>query len=163
GAAPERARADADVAAQRVPEARAPGVSDLVLDQRDGAEAALRGGPRLVRRHAASPVLLGLHLDVARELLVQLALAPPAPESVRAAHGRSLLRRAEHAPDRRRQALPELGLGLELAGAAPRELVDARAPVVLGRAPAGLDQPLALQPVQRRVERALADLELARE
>src|SRR5690606_19972862 len=59
-----------------------------------------------------------------------------------------------------RQPLPLLVLFGESPATLRRQRVVARAPVVLRNRPATADQTLPLQPVQRRIQRALVDLEL---
>src|SRR5262249_18491227 len=59
------------------------------------------------------------------------------------------------------EALPLAPFGLELFEAARRELVEARAAVVLRRAPASFDQPLALEAAERRIQRAVVHVEHA--
>src|SRR5262249_32921331 len=69
------------------------------------------------------------------------------------------LRERDDLGDRGRQPLPVRRLGLELLPAQPREGVELRFPVVLGRLPLRLDPAFLLELVERRIERALADLE----
>src|SRR5215510_1330955 len=54
---------------------------------------------------------------------------------------------------------PGVGFRLELGAAFRGELVVLRTPVVVGRAPARLDPAAPLEPVERRVERSLLDLQ----
>ena len=56
-------------------------------------------------------------------------------------------------------ALPVRGFFRELLAARPGQRVELRAAVVLGVAPRRFDPALLLEPVQRRVERPLIDLE----
>ena len=71
-----------------------------------------------------------------------------------------------HVQDQRHsrgQRLPRVRLSLQLASPASGELVVLRAPVVVGCPPLGADPPASLQPVERRVQRPLGDLERALE
>src|SRR4029079_14282529 len=61
--------------------------------------------------------------------------------------------------DRAGQALPVLLLLGELLPSLAGELIELGLAVVLGIAPFRLDQPLLLQPVQRRIERSLVHLQ----
>src|SRR5687767_9903874 len=70
-------------------------------------------------------------------------------------------RGTQHDFDRGGEATPALRLVAQRAPARARESIVARAPVVRRFAPLALDQPAVLQPLQRRVERALIHLELA--
>src|SRR6476661_4071260 len=54
---------------------------------------------------------------------------------------------------------PDLGLAVELFLPGLGEPVELGAAVVLRDAPFGLDGPLVLEPVERRIERSLVDLE----
>ena len=69
------------------------------------------------------------------------------------------IRRGRSPAEARRQALPLRDLDVELFAAGFRQRVEARAAVVLGRSPVGHDPALVLEPVQRRIERALPHLE----
>jgi hypothetical protein len=55
--------------------------------------------------------------------------------------------------------LPVALLRLEARAARSRQRVPFRAPVVLGRAPLALDQPVALEPAERREQRTRVNLE----
>ena len=57
------------------------------------------------------------------------------------------------------QLLPLLGLLLQLAAALRREAVEARAAVVLGDRPVGIDPAAILEAVERGIERPLLDLQ----
>src|SRR5262249_48802728 len=59
---------------------------------------------------------------------------------------------------RGRESPPVGGFPLELLSSRPRERVELRAPVVLGRLPLRLDPALLLELVQCGIERAVADL-----
>ena len=63
----------------------------------------------------------------------------------------------QHEVDAGRQALPLRDFGLELLAARLRQRVEARAAVVLRRAPFGRDPALVFEPVDRGIERALLD------
>src|SRR5215475_138713 len=64
--------------------------------------------------------------------------------------------------DRRRQPLPIRGLFVELFAPGARQLVILRLAIVFGTAPFRRDPALVFQPVQRRIERALVDVQHAR-
>src|SRR5512138_533398 len=61
--------------------------------------------------------------------------------------------------DRRGESAPRARLRIEPGAAFLRQLVVLRAAVVVGGAPARLDPAAALEPMKRRVERALLDVE----
>ena len=65
----------------------------------------------------------------------------------------------QHAADRCGHPFPVLRFFGKLFSSGLGELIELRLAVVLGVAPLGVDQPLLLEPVQRRVERALVDLQ----
>src|SRR5262245_12222700 len=67
----------------------------------------------------------------------------------------------EHLVDGARCAPPLRQLRLELPPALPRQRVVAGTPAVLGDVPVRLDETLALEPVEGRVERPLAELQHA--
>src|SRR5262245_29753164 len=52
---------------------------------------------------------------------------------------------------------PRLGLGRQLLPSGGRQLVIFRLPVILRRSPLGSDPALSFQPMQRRIQRSLAD------
>src|SRR2546430_17262193 len=68
------------------------------------------------------------------------------------------LRHSQYERDRGRQALPILRFGLKAFATGAGELVVLCAAIVVGRAPRGSDPSAALEPMQRRVQRALWDL-----
>ena len=72
-----------------------------------------------------------------------------------------ILRRSvrQDAGDGVREPLPAARLFDQLLAAGLGQLVELRLAVVVGVAPLRGDQPLLLEPVQRRVERALVDLQ----
>jgi hypothetical protein len=72
--------------------------------------------------------------------------------------GRTRLQRRRH---RGRQTVPAVGFLAEALPSRRGEAVVLRAPVVLGRAPLGVEQALVLETVERGVERALLDEERA--
>src|SRR3954466_9395244 len=57
------------------------------------------------------------------------------------------------------ELLPRVRLRVELPAAGPCELVELRAPVIVGRAPLRADPSLAFETMQCRVQRPLRDLE----
>src|SRR5580698_6337960 len=73
-----------------------------------------------------------------------------------AEHGR-LLNRAQHLSYCCGQFIPRFLAGIELAAAGSCELVVFGATVIIRRAPMGLDQAAALEPVQGRIQGALLD------
>ena len=73
----------------------------------------------------------------------------------------SVQRGLEHEVDRARHAAPLRQLVVQLPPAGARQRVEARAAVVRGDVPLGLNQTLPLQPVERRIERALPELQHA--
>ena len=78
-AAPQHARAEAQVLRQRIEERRAPGVATPLLGEVEAPEAALDEPPRLAGVHAAGGERIDLLLQVVLDLVVQLAIhgAPP--------------------------------------------------------------------------------------
>src|ERR1700694_4343591 len=58
-----------------------------------------------------------------------------------------------------RQPVPVVRLGLQPAPSRRGQPVEARPPVVLGEPPVGANPALLLEPVERRVERALVELQ----
>ena len=90
-----------------------------------------------------------------------------AEEAAESGHGRNprapFSRRGgiEDAEHRARVPAPD-GVGrLELAAAPIGQAIEPRAPVVLRQAPLGIDPPFVLEPVQRLIQRAVLDVELA--
>jgi hypothetical protein len=67
----ERASGVADILPDRLDPQRAD-LAHGLLRLRDAAEVCESAAPRLVRRHPARDVRLGFHLDVERQLVVQL-------------------------------------------------------------------------------------------
>src|SRR5580765_2735137 len=61
--------------------------------------------------------------------------------------------------DRGRQLAPRAGLRVEPCAAFFRQLVVLRAAIVIGGAPARLDPAAPLEPMERRVQRPLLDVE----
>ena len=78
--APEAAEAVANVLDGNLDEPRQPAVAHVVLDAGDRAEHAQGLAARLGGRHARLHVLLGQHVDVIAELLIELTLEPFATE-----------------------------------------------------------------------------------
>src|SRR3954451_17264593 len=70
------------------------------------------------------------------------------------------LRRADHQVDRARQPVPVGELGVEAAAARFGQRVELHLAAVVRLAPLGLDPALLLEPVERRVQRALLHLQL---
>src|SRR5262245_52364276 len=68
-------------------------------------------------------------------------------------------RRPEDAVDGADDVVPAAGLRGELPASARREAIEAGAPVVVGGAPVRRDPAAILEPVERRVERSVLDLE----
>src|SRR3954470_18291413 len=64
---------------------------------------------------------------------------------------------AEHAHDRGGDPAPFAFFVRQLAAAGPGQRVEARLPVVLGRAPFGADEPAVFQPLERGIERSVID------
>ena len=121
----------------------------------DVAEAALGFASRGISVHAAVDELARPHLDMEGELLVHFfSNARTPPYAVEERHG---LRREEHARDRGSEARPVGRLRRELLPAARRDAVELRPPAQLGGAPLGLDPCLALETVERGVERSVFD------
>src|SRR5687767_3843848 len=81
---------------------------------------------------------------------IQLMMAP-----------RGLQRRVEHEVDRARHPAPLRQLVAEVFAAGARQRVITGAPVVGGDAPFRGNQPLALEAVERGIERALSGLQYA--
>src|SRR5262245_39652757 len=69
------------------------------------------------------------------------------------------LDRVEHVADDERETTPGGGVSVGLLAARPRQLVVLRAAVVVGRGPARADPTAPLEPMERRIERALAHVE----
>jgi hypothetical protein len=67
--------------------------------------------------------------------------------------------RAQHPGDGRRQPFPAGALGLQLPAPCRGQAVELRPLFVLGDLPLGVNPPLALEAVKRRVERAMIDVE----
>ena len=72
--AAEIAQPVAQVLGERLEQPRQPGVAHVVLDAIEGAERAHRRPPGVAGRHAGLDVLLGEHVDVESELLVEIVL-----------------------------------------------------------------------------------------
>ncbi len=93
-AAAERSQAVADVLRERLGDPREPRVAHVVLDPVHGAECLPCREPRGIGRHAGAGVLLRQHVQVKRELGVEVALVACSSEQRREAcqqlveHGR---------------------------------------------------------------------------
>src|ERR1700722_15694101 len=68
--------------------------------------------------------------------------------------------RTENAGDKRRHAVPLLSFGVELTGASRAQSIELCLTMVVGFAPLTGNQALVFQPVERRVQRSLLDLQL---
>ena len=124
------------------------------LRLRDVAQPAERQLARGRRIHAARDELARAHLDVQRELFVDLLLErhAPQPRTEGALHVAN--RTFETPAENRRQVA---SLGGELLAARVGEAVQLGAPAELGRAPLGLDPAPPLEAVEGRIERAVFD------
>src|SRR5215467_1386599 len=116
--------------------------------------------PRFFPVQAGPHIFLGLPFKMKPQLLVQLRLNRLAPEQRPQAKPQVLehlspLSRPQHLRHRGRQLVPRLFLHFQLTPPGLREFVVFRSPVVFRRSPARLDPPAPLQPVQRRIQRAL--------
>ena len=162
--AAERAERVPDVASQVVDDTGAASVATLVGGQRHRAEARERPGASIDGAQTGGDVLLRLALDVERELLVELAFdaarshqrANPQEQvaEVHAAHA-SFITRA----DGRGHALPLAGFHRQLPASGWREPVVLRPPAQLRDGPLGFDPALVLEAMERRIQRALVDLQ----
>ena len=76
GVAPQVSRAVAHVVRHGLDNARQPGVPHVVLHLGHAAERAQRPPPRLLRREPRAHVLLGQHVDVKAQLLVEIRFHP---------------------------------------------------------------------------------------
>ena len=162
--AAERAERVEDVACQVIDEAGAASVATLVGGKRHRAEARARPRASVGGAQTGGDVLLRLALDVERELLVELAFDAarrrPARESAGTDRGGSCAsRQLHHAADGRGHALPLAGFDRQLPAPGWREPVVLRPPAQLRDGPLGVDPALVLEAMERRVERALVDLQ----
>ena len=73
------------------------------------------------------------------------------------------LRRVEDAVDREDDPVELVALVRQLRAARGSQGIEPGAPVVLGRAPGGLDPAIQQEALQGRVQRALADLQTSSE
>ena len=162
--AAERAERVRDVACQVVDETGAARVAALVGGKRHRAEARERPGASVDGAQTGGDVLLRLALDVERELLVELAFdavrEPPARESAGTGRGGSC-RHASFitrpmAVDMRSHSLASTASCRRPAGVS---LVVLGPPAQLRDGPLGFDPSLVLEAMERRVERALVDLQ----
>jgi hypothetical protein len=138
-----------------------PHAARVLARQRLVAERAPAGVLRVGARQAVALQLLLAQRAVRLELFCEIRVqpAPTHPVAKPADQRTHRLRPSAGLSDRRDQAVELLALGGELFATERRQRVVARAPVVLGGAPLGVDPAVQQQPLQRRVQRALADLQ----
>ena len=150
------------VAHERVEGRRPARIAAVFLDLLDAAEQPQRLKSRLFGRQAAGLQTLGLTFEMELQLFAEIRFAAtgkhegsqPAAQDVPEPldHVRSSTRLTP-ADNRSHFATS----AVELLAAGPGQRVEARAPIVLGRAPVGGDPALMLEAVERRIERALLD------
>jgi hypothetical protein len=154
----EQPRAISEILPERFEEAdRVHGV-DLLADPRRVSQLAVRGGARLLGRHAARDVVVDLVREMRVDLSRALVVPVPSAEEAAEAHGLLLGRGTEDPVDGTHQLVPAGGLRLELLAALRGQAVVAGAAVVLGGAPEARDPAAVLEPVQRGIERSVLDL-----
>ncbi len=164
GSAAERAERVEDVARQVIDETGASRVATLVGGKRHRAEARDRPGASVDGTQAGGDVLLCLAFDMERELLVELAFdaaaEPPTRESAGTDRGDSCGHASfitrPMAVDMRSQLA---GFHRQLPAPGGREPVVLGPPAQLRDSPFGFDPALMLEAMERRVERALVDLQ----
>src|SRR5438034_2627778 len=135
----------------------------MVLGESDASERAAGGEGGLRRIGTERLELLLLHRAVKFQFLSQVGFEPAAtkevPRAAEKAKHHASSGRIQDFVNRENQVLEFLPFDRELLTAGGRQRIEPRAAIVLRRTPLGLDPPLQQQPLQRRIERALADLQ----
>ena len=171
--APQHAEAVTEVA-HRVLEERRPDLVARVLPARARRPPNLTNARRRASSgaHPGATILLGLLIEVKAHLLVETALERvallPTDRSRFQPSVIQLMMRLRYSIVASRTRLTARDIrrhcassSLELPPAGARQRVVARAAVVLGDLPLGSNQALALEPVERGIERALPELQHA--
>jgi hypothetical protein len=160
----EQTNGEAEILTEALERTRDPHVSCAILRQRAAAE----GAPR--RQRYVDPIdavrlelALGHRLmegDFLGKVCAALPFANRIPRAAeQLAHREPLLRRVQDPAHRENDAVEFRALDRQAAAAGGRQRVVPRAAVVLRRAPRGRHPSLEQQPLQRGIERALADLQ----
>ncbi len=136
-----------------------PHLARIFFDANHIAELAQRGITRLLRRHAACNVVLGLHLDVVANVLVEIVEHALRGDSWFALLLSAWFSRPENSRDCSRQLVPLAGLDHQLPPALRRQPVKLRPPIVFRRTLLDRDPSPLDKPVQRGIERSLLHLQ----
>ena len=145
-------------------EAYPSGIAVRLLDLIEPTEFEPRASDGLLSGQPVSHVGVDLLLQVEPQFVIELLLDDVAPEEraqpeEEVAQHRAPLHAFDDLGDDRAQLAPGRDLTVQTCASAFGQLVVLRAPVVVRRAPRGLDPSSALEPMERGIQGALANIQ----